>query len=355
DRYDDKRALGDWTPNEEKLSMPLGELVREVHALGLRFGIWMEPEMISADSDLYRAHQDWARVIPGRDPVRSRDQLVLDLSRQEVTDYLSRSIREILSTGVDYLKWDINRSIADVWSHSAQDQGRVLYDYVRGLYRLMEEIHQSFPELLLESCSGGGGRFDAGMLYYSPQIWCSDNTDPVDRMRIQHGTSYGYPVSCMGSHVSVSPNEQTGRATPLAARVTAAMAGTFGYELDPARMTDEERAAIPEQIAAYHRDAELIRQGRYYRLTDPAQDPAAAWMFVSEDGARARLDAVQLEVHGNMETLYVRCRGLTAGAFYRIEETGAALPADALTDAGLPLPEGRSEYCSTTLHLERVR
>lgn len=353
-RRDDKSSLGDWTVNEEKLGMPLGELARRVNALGLKFGIWMEPEMISEDSELCRAHPDWVLAVPGQAPVRSRSQLVLDFSREEVREHIFRAICAVLdSANIEYLKWDLNRSIADVYSHAAPDQGRVLYQNMLGVYEVLEKLCARYPDLLIEGCSGGGGRFDAGMLHYCPQIWCSDNTDAIDRLFIQHGTSFGYPAVSVGSHVSICPNHQTGRTTPFETRGAVAAAGTFGYELDPAQLTGEECAAVKTQIAAYKADAALVHDGFYYRLSDPAKDVCCAWVFVAEDGSEARLSAVLREKHANEPAHYIRLRGLTPGARYRARETGRVYSADALMDAGLPLPLDCREYGSFTLHLER--
>ncbi len=355
ERWDDRHGLGDWTANEKKLGCTLGELITDVNTLGLRFGIWMEPEMVNEDSELYRRHPDWALTIPGEKPVRARCQLVLDLSRPEVCDYLFGSLCSVLDQGkIEYLKWDVNRSISEVYSRAAEDQGRVLYDYMRGLYGVLERLVTRYPELLLEGCSGGGGRFDAGMLYYSPQIWCSDNTDAIDRLTIQYGTSFGYPASTVGAHVSACPNHQTGRITPLATRAAVAMAGTFGFELDPKKLSAGEKAEVRREIAAFHEDAPLVQNGLYYRLSDPTRELCCAWAFVSEDGKRCLLSAVLQSRHGNMPAQYVKLRGLSPCARYRVRETGIVLPADALMDAGLPLPLELGEYESVVWHLERI-
>ncbi len=353
ERCDDRRALGDWTANEKKLGCTLSELSARVHALGLGFGIWMEPEMLSQDSALYRAHPDWAFALPGEKPQRSRYQLVLDLSRRDVCDWLYDTVCAVLDQGVDYLKWDLNRSIAESYSHVTA-QGRVLYDYMVGLYGLLERLLARYPRLLIEGCSGGGGRFDAGMLAYCPQIWCSDNTDAIDRLRIQHGTSFGYPASAVGAHVSACPNHQTGRTTPFETRAAVAMAGTFGYELDPKKLSETERAAMRAQAEQWKQDAPLVLSGDRYRLSDPARDAVAAWSFVSEDGSRALVTAVLQEIHANLPAQYVTPRGLTPGAFYRESATGRVYPADALMDAGLPLPIGLGQYDCVQWRLERV-
>ena len=253
-RDDDFSGLGDWFVNEKKLCGTLSELVKEVHDMGLSFGLWFEPEMISEDSDLYRAHPDWALVIPGRQPIRSRSQLVLDMSREDVTDYLTERICDIVEKAdIQYIKWDMNRSLMAAYSAKLprDRQGELRHRYVLGLYKVLEAVTQRFPELLLEGCSGGGGRFDAGMLYYCPQIWCSDNTDAIERLRIQYGTSFGYPMSSVSAHVSVCPNHQNHRVTPFKTRGICAMQGTFGYELDLSKMTDEEKKMAGEQIAFF--------------------------------------------------------------------------------------------------------
>lgn len=351
-RTGDESGLGDWKADEKKLGEPLSHVVRRVRKHGIRFGIWAEPEAVSEESSLFRLHPDWAIRIPGRAPMRSRYQLVLDFSRKEVVDGIFEAICQVLDQGeITYLKWDMNRCISDVYSLDVPDQGRVLYDYVLGLYDFMERLLKRYPDLLLEGCCGGGGRFDAGMLYYCPQIWCSDNTDAIDRMRIQYGTSFGYPASTVGAHVSAVPNHQTGRMTPLQTRAAVAMAGTFGYELDPESMQPEEREMIKEQIRTYKKLAPLIRQGFYYRLTDPFQDAVCAWEFVSEDGKEALVTAVLQEMHGNMTIPYICLRGLTPGAFYRDDDTGKVYPADALMESGWPVPVDGGEYSACQMHL----
>ena len=246
--------------------------------------------MVSEDSNLYRKHPDWVLQVPNREPVRGRNQLVLDFSRKEVRNDIFEEICSILDQGnIEYVKWDMNRSIADVYSIE-NSQGRVAYDYVLGVYDFLENLLQKYPNILIEGCSGGGGRFDAGMMYYTPQIWCSDNTDAIDRVRIQYGTSFFYPVSTVGSHVSAIPNHQTGRSVSLSTRGVVAMAGTFGYELDLAKITDAEKDEIRQQIQQYKHYEELVREGNYYRLSNPFQDEYAAWLFVSEDEKRALLN-----------------------------------------------------------------
>ncbi len=350
-REDDNSGLGDWQVNERKLGCTLGSLIERINGLGVKFGIWIEPEMVSEDSSLYREHPDWALRIPGRKPVRGRNQLVLDFSRKEVREYVFDAICKVLDQGnIEYVKWDMNRSISDFYSME-NGQGRVAYDYVLGVYDFLEKLTGRYPELLLEGCSGGGGRFDAGMMYYTPQIWCSDNTDAVDRIQIQYGTSFLYPVSVVGSHVSAVPNHQTGRSVSLHTRSVVAMAGTFGYELNPEKLTAEEREAIREQVRQYKSYAELIQGGMYYRLSNPLEDVCAAWMFVSESGDRALLNVVMLEVHGNMAVNYVKLRGLKKDAVYEDAATGKCYYGSALMGAGIPMPVRQEEYPAYQMEL----
>lgn len=356
ERNDDCRALGDWYVNTDKLGCTLPELVEKVNAIGMKFGIWVEPEMVNEDSALYREHPDWAMVLPGRKPVRGRHQLVLDFSRAEVVDAIYDRISEVLSScRIEYLKWDMNRSIADVYSATAgaEDQGKVLYRYVLGLYDFLERLNRRYPDLLIEGCSGGGGRFDAGMLYYCPQIWCSDNTDPIDRTRIQYGTSFGYPLCTMGAHVSASPNHADGRTSPVSVRSTVAMAGTFGYELDLSELSAEDKAQIRKDIETFRGSAALILSGDYYRLSNPFDGKLAAWETVSRDQSEVLVSAVRLDTHDNPDIYYVRLRGLAPGASYMDRETGMTYSADALMYGGLPVPPVRNDSSALMVHLFR--
>lgn len=348
-RNDDNSFLGDWYVNEEKLGGTLTKLIERVNAEGVKFGIWIEPEMVSEDSDLYREHPDWAITIPGRKPVRSRNQLVLDFSRKEVRDEIFKRICAVLDQGnVEYIKWDMNRSLADIYAPN------VTYDYVLGVYDFLEKLTNRYPDILIEGCSGGGGRFDAGMLYYTPQIWCSDNTDAINRTRIQYGTSFFYPVAAMGSHVSAVPNHQTGRVTSMHTRGVAAMSGTFGYELNPALLNAKEKAEIRAQLAQYREYQELIREGDYYRLSNPFQDNFAAWMVVSDDRSKALVSVIRLTAEANPPAAYVTLKGMEEDAFYREKTTGKVYPGAALMEAGILLPAAVSEYEACQIELERV-
>lgn len=344
-RDDDNSGLGDWYVNEKKLGQPLESLIERINGLGIKFGIWIEPESVNEDSGLFQRHPDWAMRIPGRNPVRARNQLVLDFSRKEVVDSIFEQICLILDKGnIEYVKWDMNRGLADIYSCGTQEQGKVMYDYVLGLYDFLERLVQRYPNILIEGCSGGGGRFDAGMLYYTPQIWCSDNTDAVDRVRIQYGTSFGYPVSSVGSHVSASPNHQTGRSTSLKTRSVTALAGTFGYELNLGKLSIEEKNEVRRQVENYHKYAPLIQKGLYYRLTNPFKQEVGAWEFLSEDGTEALVHAVMLEIHGNMAVRYVKLKGLKSGCMYREMSSGRLYASDVLMETGIPLPAAFGEY-----------
>ena len=343
-REDDNSGLGDWQVNEKKLGCSLGELVRRVNEEGVKFGIWIEPEMISEDSDLYREHPDWAMQNPGRNPARGRNQLVLDFSREDVREHIFDQICRVLDQGnIEYVKWDMNRSLTDFYSVETR-QGKVSYDFVIGLYDFMEKLLAKYPQLMIEGCSGGGGRFDAGMMYYTPQIWCSDNTDAADRLWIQYGTSFFYPMSTISAHVSAVPNHQTGRITSLRTRGIVAMTGAFGYELSLGKLSAEEKEEIREQIRQYKEFEPLISTGDYYRLSNPFEDACAAWMFVSKDRKRVLLHVVLLENHGNMIVNYVRLKELLPDVVYEEERSGKRYCGSALMQAGIPIPVEMGEY-----------
>ena len=355
-RDSDTSSLGDWYENTKKLGGTLASLSNAVHDEGLLFGLWVEPEMISEDSDLYRAHPEWALAIEGRPPVRSRCQLVLDMSRKDVRDYLFGRLSAILSGArIEYVKWDFNRSVCEMWSHlPGARQGETAHRWMLGVYELFERVTAAFPELLIENCSGGGGRFDAGMLYYSPQIWCSDNTDAVNRLDIQYGTSFFYPMSAVAAHVSVCPNHQTGRTVPLMTRTRVAMTGAFGYELDLGKLKEPERAQIARDIQAYKAREELFREGCYHRLTKPGER-YAAWMYVSENRDKALLNVVMREAEGNAMPVKVPLRGLLPEASYRCSLTGAVHSGAVWMACGLTLPVIYWQYESETVEFERVQ
>ena len=353
-RDSDYSGLGDWFVNEKKLKGGLKNLVEEVNKAGMKFGIWFEPEMISEDSDLYRAHPDWALTVPGRSFTRARHQLVLDFSREDVRTYIFDRMCEILeSANIEYVKWDANRHLTDVWSAKlpADRQGEVFHRYILGLYDFLEKLTQRFPNLLIEGCSGGGGRFDAGMMYYHPQIWCSDDTDAIERLDIQYGTSFGYPISTVGSHVSVCPNHQTGRSVSMKTRGIVAMAGTFGYELDITRLSQEEKDMVKIQVEEFKKYYSLIQQGDYYRLTDDGRkSPYVAWEFAAEDGTEALLNVVTLRVREYAMPYTVRINGLKPEAVYEVEGTGEKYSGAALINGGYLLPVIWDDYQSVQVH-----
>ncbi len=353
-REDDNSGLGDWQVNEKKLGCTLRELTDKVKELGLSFGIWMEPEMVSEDSDLCREHPDWALRNPGRNPVRGRNQLVLDFSRKEVRDHVFAQICRVLDEGnIRYVKWDMNRSLSDFYSVNG-GSGKIAYDYVLGVYDFLEKLLRKYPDILIEGCSGGGGRFDAGMLYYTPQIWCSDNTDALDRLWIQYGTSFFYPVSTVGAHVSAVPNHQTGRNISLNTRAVVAMAGTFGYELDPGKLKGEEKEEIKKQVKRYRQYAGLINEGDYYRLSNPITDTCGAWMFIDRKGEQILLNVVMLGNHGNMPVSYVKLKGLLKDALYEETGSGKTYYGSALMEAGLPMPVELKEYPAYQIELRKT-
>ena len=321
-RNDDSSSLGDWTVNENKIKGGLKYLVDEVNRIGMKFGIWMEPEMISPDSELYRAHPDWAIQIPGRKPTLSRAQLVLDLSRSDVREYTYGQISRVLrSANIEYLKWDMNRQLTDIGSAQLDkdSQGELFHRYCLGVYELQERLISDFPDLLLENCSGGGARFDPGMLYYSPQIWTSDDMDPVERLKIQQGTALIYPLSCMGAHVCDCPNHSTGRTTPFATRGYVALAGTFGYELDVTRISEADRAMIPAQIAMYHRYTDLVRTGDYYRISSYLSNHEwDCWEVVSKDRKEAIVTIINVVGQVNVKSRLIKLKGLDPEKLYSL-------------------------------------
>lgn len=356
-RNDDCSGLGDWFVNENKLRGGLKKLTEEVTKLGMKFGIWFEPEMVSEDSELYRLHPDWAIQIPGREPMRSRYQLLLDMTRKEVQDYLYDSISRILdSADISYIKWDMNRSISDWYTVtlSADRQGEMAHRYVLGVYALMERLTSAYPHVLFEGCSGGGGRFDAGMLYYCPQIWCSDDTDAFERTKIQYGTSFFYPISAMGSHVSAIPNHQTGRITSIETRAVTAMAGSFGYELDLNALSDDEKQAVKSQIVRFKKYNDLIHNGLYYRISNPMTDEFAVWEYVSEDGSEVLVHGMIFRASPNTLQIRIHLRGLSPIAMYRLESDGSQYTGKALMNGGILLPKAWGDYCPIELHFTLV-
>lgn len=349
-RNDDATSLGDWFVNENKIKGGLKHLVDEVNKLGLKFGIWMEPEMISPDSELYRKHPDWAFSVPERTATLSRNQYVLDLSRKEVRDYVYECVYKVISSAnIEYVKWDMNRQLTDIGSmeFTGDRQGELAHRYVLGVYELQERLVRDFPDLLLENCSGGGARFDPGMLYYSPQIWCSDDTDAIERLSIQEGTELIYPLSTMGAHVSDCPNHTVGRTTPFMTRAHVALAGTFGYELDITKISDEERMVIPEQVALYHKYNDLVREGDYYRVASYRENGLYdCWMVVAKDKSEALVTYVQVLGKPNVHSRKIKLLGLDEAADYRLDGTDKVYGGDLLMNAGLLIEKMCGDYMS---------
>ena len=357
-RNEPKGSLGDWVVNEEKLKGGLSCLVEQINALGMDFGIWFEPEMISPDSDLYRAHPDWAIRLPGRTPVQSRNQYVLDLSRPDVREYVYESVAAILrSANITYVKWDMNRQLSDLGSAwlAADSQGELSHRFVLGLYELQEKLVTEFPDLLLENCSSGGGRFDPGMLYYSPQIWCSDDTDAIERLVIQEGTALVYPLSAIGAHVSACPNHMLKRSTPFETRGHVALAGTFGYELDVTKLDHEELAMIPVQVELYHKYNDLIRSGDYYRIASYRENHSHdCWAVAAKDGSEVLLTWVQVFARPNVHSRRVRLQGFDPKSRYRLEGTGQIYSGEMLLYGGFLMENLQGDYQSRLLHFVRV-
>ena len=352
----DDSSLGDWYVNEEKIKGGLHELVENVKKLGMKFGIWIEPEMISPESELYRKHPDWALQIPGRDITQSRAQYVLDFSREEVVDGIYEMIADVLrSADISYVKWDMNRQLSTLGSYAlpADRQGELSHRYMLGVYRMQERLITDFPHLLLENCSGGGARFDAGMLYYSPQIWCSDDTDAIERLAIQEGTALIYPVSAMGAHVSVCPNHTVGRTTPFETRGDVALLGTFGYELDITKLSAEEKEQVKEQVRKYHKYNDLIREGDYYRLESASDNGFYdSWMIVEKDKSRALLFYVQMLARANTKSRFVRLAGLDSGKRYAVD--GKEYAGGTLMKAGLRIPSEFGDFKSRLIEIAEV-
>ena len=355
-RFDDHRALGDWVVNTDKLQGTLAELADRINALGMKFGLWFEPEMVSVDSDCYRAHPDWCIHVPGRERTETRQQLMLDLSRDDVCDFIIESVGNVLaSANIEYVKWDYNRNMTNIGSAllDAEHQGELYHRYILGLYRVLETLTSRFPNVLFESCSSGGARFDPGMHYYMPQAWCSDDTDAAERAMIQYGTSLCYPYSTMGAHVSACPNHQVARTTPISARGLVAMPGQFGYELDLNKLTDNEIEEVKEQIKTYKKYGEVFHKGDLYRLLTPDVSPLVSNEFISEDGNTVLVSNFLLKAKPNDSIFYIKLQGLDGNATYRLTNTDKVYGGDLLMQNGIPYtPVG--DYANELWIFEKV-
>ena len=339
-RDDDFSGLGDWFVNTDKLPEGIGGLAKKIRDMGLMFGLWFEPEMVNEDSDLFRKHPDWVLSVPGRERSLGRHQMVLDMSRDDVWDYLYERMHSLIAEGqLDYVKWDMNRTISECFSAAAspEEQGKVYHRYVLNFYRLYERLIADFPELLFESCASGGSRFDAGIMYYAPQTWGSDDTDAVERLKIQYGTSYGYPIASIGAHVSVSPNQQTGRMTPISTRANVAYFGTFGYEMDLNEVSDAEFEEIKKQVAFMKENRGVIQNGDFYRLISPFEDNYCAWMSVSEDREKAVFAYYKILSEPNSGHRKVRLKGLDPDRLYYID--GREFYGSELMEIGVEITE----------------
>lgn len=326
-RDDSRSSLGDWYPNQAKLPDGVAGIARRIEAMGLKFGLWIEPEMVNKDSDLYKAHPDWMLSAPGRSACHGRNQFVLDFSREEVVDHIYQMLIKVLDEApVSYIKWDMNRCMSEVYSHCArpEEQGKVFHRYILGVYSLYEKLIGRYPHILFESCASGGARFDPGMLYYAPQCWTSDDTDAVERLKIQYGTSMVYPLSSMGTHVSAVPNHQVLRTTPLETRANVAYFGTFGYELDLNQLNGEELEKIRLQIAFMKENQELIQSGTFIRLISPfdGRGNVTAWMVVSGDRKKALIGYYRILEPVNEGYRKIRLSGLEEGMMYHVSIQG---------------------------------
>ena len=366
-REGDNSSLGDWTTDYRRLPKGISYIADEIHKMGMQFGLWFEPEMISIDSELYRTHPEWMICTPHRKPSVGRHQYVLDFTNPEVIDYLFDAISKMIhETKLEYIKWDYNRHITDAYTTTlpATRQMEFGHRYILGVYQLLERLTKAYPNVLFESCSSGGGRFDLGMMYYAPQAWTSDDTDPIERLKIQHGTSYGYSLSMMSAHVSASPNEQSGRRTSLDTRAAVAYFGVFGYELDVTALDAKEAEKVKEQISFYKKYRDVFQYGNFYRIRSPFEDDAVDWQVVSKDQSTSILLHTSLTSHLNPGYAFVKFRGLDENKRYKIAGMSEEFYGDELMNAGIKIvPEeakvgpviSTPEYQSHLLIVEEIK
>jgi len=348
-RNDDKTSLGDWFVNRDKLPSGIDGLAKKINDLGLMFGLWFEPEMISRESELYKKHPDWAIQVEERRAVEVRNQLILDITRDEVKEYVIETVSGILSSAnIGYVKWDMNRQMTDMPCKGYNHR------YTLALYEIMEEITSRHPDVLFEGCSAGGGRFDAGILAYMPQIWASDNSDAVARLSIQHSTSMCYPVYSISTHVTASPNGQNGRITSLKTRGDTAYMGTFGYELDLTKATDAEKEEIKKQVEFQHKIADLVRCGDFYRLMSPYEGNFCGWEMVSEDKSEALLYVCKVLVLAQCKDKRIKLLGLDPDARYVDSRTGKIYDGDFLINFGIRVNYKDCDFATEIVHLTKV-
>lgn len=349
-RNSESGSIGDWFVNKEKFPRGLKDIIDFCHENGMNFGIWLEPEMVSVDSELYREHSDWCIHVPNRKCVEGRNQLVLDLSRKEVVEHLYVQVASILNEyEISYVKWDMNRNITD------NGNSELSHRYILGLYELLERLKRNFPNVFFEGCAGGGGRFDFGMLYYMPQIWTSDDTDPMERLKIQYGTSFVYPTEAMSAHVSASPNHQTGRNVSFLTRGYVAQMCSFGYELDLGKLTEEERKQVRQQIQHYRKIEHLINRGVFYRLSSPYETKFCSWQLVSEDQKEVEVLFAFPSVVPLQNIQYVKLKGLLPKEMYIVEPLGIQLSGEILMNVGLPVVQPEEDYAVVVYNIESVK
>ena len=356
-RDNDRSGLGDWKVNEKKLRGGLKAVIDHVHSIGMKFGLWFEPEMISEDSDLFREHPDWAIGVPDRKRCYSRHQFMLDLTRKDVRDHIVEAVSSVIEeNGVDYVKWDYNRNVTESWTASLPPERmrEFAHRYALGLYDICERIVNGHPDIFFEGCSGGGARFDPAMMHYFPQIWTSDDTDAEERTKIQYGTSIVYPLSVMSCHVSVCPNHQTGRITPFDTRAVIAHLGATGYELDTTKFTDEEKAQVKLQTAEYRKIQDLVLEGDLFRIDSPFDSDFFTEAVVSKDRSRAELICYRRFSSVNNEIKRVRMAGLDPDSVYRVEETGVTAKGSTLMNAGFAPRYPRSDFSAVKYHFTKI-
>ncbi|QFT89487.1 Alpha-galactosidase [Bacillus sp. THAF10] len=340
-RNDDTSSLGDWFEDKKKLKSGLRGLAKNINARGMKFGLWFEPEMISKESLLYKKHPEWVLKHKGFKHAHGRNQYILDLTQEEVRCYILDRLRDILSSAnIEYVKWDMNRNMTEIGSSflDSSQQGEVAHRYILGLYTMLEKLTEEFPEVLFESCASGGNRFDPGMLYYMPQAWTSDNTDAIERLNIQYGTSYAYPSSMMGAHVSSVPNHQTGRITSLLTRFHVSMFGAFGYELDATSFTEEEKQEVEQQVAFYKKHRHLLQYGTFFRLKSPFESNDTAWMVVSPDKKKAIVAFYRKMAVPNPSFVSIPLDGLDSDQMYQVQGEYITYLGDELMNIGLQVP-----------------
>lgn len=341
-RNDDTSSLGDWFENTDKLPNGIQGLSEKIDALGMKFGLWFEPEMVCKDTKLFKEHPDWIIATPNRRPSHGRNQFILDFSRDEVVDHIFSLMDNILAKSkISYIKWDMNRYITETYSQSLNydQQGEVSHRYILGVYKLYERLIQKYPKILFESCAGGGARFDPGLLYYAPQAWASDDTDAAERLKIQYGTSMVYPLSSIGSHISAVPNHQVGRTTPMDTRANVAYFGTFGYELDITTLSEADKAKVHAQTSFFKEKRQLVRNGHFYRLLSPFESNEVSWMVVSEDKKEAMVGYYKVLAKPNDKYYRIKLKGLDPDTLYAIEGKETTHYGDELMNIGIILAE----------------